>query len=67
MTHLSLYDPGMVSKKVEYDSPEAAIQALQSGLYPHYTDANIVTDGRTTHVASREVGEKLWTVKACRP
>ncbi len=63
MTRLSLYDPGMQPKKVEYDSSEVAIQALQSGIYPHYTDATLITNGRTTHVAHRVVGEKLWTIK----
>ena len=63
MTRLNLYDSGMRPTSAQYYSPEAAIQALQSGLYPNYTDASIITDGRTTHVARREVGEKLWTIK----
>lgn len=64
ITRLNLYDPGMRPKSAEYDSAEAAIQALQSGQHPNYTDAAILTDGRTTHMARRQVGETTWTVKA---
>lgn len=43
MTRLSLYDPGMQPTGGDYASPEAAIQALQAGRYPNYTDALIST------------------------
>jgi hypothetical protein len=63
VTRLNLHDTGMRPKSVEYDSLEAAIQALQQGLHPNYTYAAITTDGRTTHMAKREVGETTWMVK----
>ena len=63
---LNLYDPGMHPKTAEYESPEAAIDALKSGLHPNYTDALLSQDGKVTHVACREVGETVWTIKERR-
>lgn len=67
MTRLNLYDAGQHPQRVEYDSTEAAIQALQTGQHPNYTDAILSQDGKVTHTAHRELGETAWTIKERHP
>lgn len=66
MIQLNLYDPGMAAITAHHETLAAAVEALQKGAYPNYTDALLSQGGRITHIASRQVGETQWTVKERR-
>lgn len=63
MTRITLYDPGMASKSLEFVSEDSALASFTKGAYNLYTDALITTGNKVTHIASRDVGERAWTIK----